>query len=122
MRISDWSSDVCSSDLPVAMMECLNGCPPSMAGLHEMAIDRRPDVIGGRNHDPVTGQTLRLREQTRRCKAPDRRNPPGPPPPSCAPDMQDPQASLRNRHSSAIARSWPLGRHRSEEHTSELKS
>src|SRR3546814_13742245 len=72
-----------------------SGFPPSMAGLHEMAIDRRPDVIGGRNHIPVTGQTRSLREQTRRCKAPDRRNPPGPPPPSCAPDMQDRPASLQ---------------------------
>src|SRR3546814_3685908 len=87
------------------MMEGLNGCPPSMAGLHEMAIDRRPDVIGGRNHDPVTGQTLSLCEQTRRCKAPDRRNPPGPPPPSCSPDIQDRPASLI-----------------SEEHTPELQS
>src|SRR3546814_16506821 len=51
---------------PVALMECLNGCPPSMAGPHAMAIDRRTDVIGGRHPDQVKGQQLMRREQHKR--------------------------------------------------------
>src|SRR3546814_20188624 len=32
MRISDWSSDVCSSDLEVAIFEAVHGSAPDIAG------------------------------------------------------------------------------------------
>src|SRR3546814_15675290 len=32
MRISDWSSDVCSSDLPDAVGDCLHGALPALVG------------------------------------------------------------------------------------------
>src|SRR3546814_10097946 len=61
MRISDWSSDVCSSDLPGASLHkdrCDRGrdddCSREEYGVREIQVDERdvPDVIGD---DPPHG-------------------------------------------------------------------
>src|SRR3546814_4415191 len=59
MRISDWSSDVCSSDL-VAALEMRAFLAKLLAPLH---MDQRRDRIGERRVGIVErGQTLRLDE------------------------------------------------------------
>src|SRR3546814_13832427 len=44
MRISDWSSDVCSSDLPVALLALEIGVGAAQRSLERLA---QPDLTGG---------------------------------------------------------------------------
>src|SRR3546814_9274078 len=99
MRISDWSSDVCSSDLPRKRLQSIGRALPS----HEPSAGRtsRPDVIAGR----VEGDRIRDHQRDR-----------------C---VVRPTATRQGASRGSRVTQKPMmriGEIRSEEHTSELQS
>src|SRR3546814_12000934 len=65
MRISDWSSDVCSSDLPTdnaAAPRRRRGCPPSQAGSSSCRRDwRGPNRCARDRKSVVSGKSVSVR-------------------------------------------------------------
>src|SRR3546814_8745925 len=97
MRISDWSSDVCSSDLPAGVVVAGWGVVTGSGG-------------GGGTTGPIS--------LTRSCPAPGQvRNAPAGP---CVPGRQPAPRHLRRLRTSDAGSAAAPGR--SEEHTSELQS
>src|SRR3546814_7816771 len=108
MRISDWSSDVCSSDLPAADPDPLRRWNRPRV-VRAPGLERRaaasggPDAAVGDRGDPGADDSAFCTHLCRGARAPPRA------------DAADGAASgIRRRHGA-------LG-HRSEEHTSELQS
>src|SRR3546814_10287637 len=74
MRISDWSSDVCSSDLPIddkhwTLAESLAlpvAQEDSTDALLKLAIDTRLDLAAARRHADAVAQGYGLRSEERR--------------------------------------------------------
>src|SRR3546814_2622754 len=65
MRISDWSSDVCSSDLVIVHVGGLEGVT-ALEGRNDRAGDPGPARVAGRRRPPLhVGDALRGREQHR---------------------------------------------------------
>src|SRR3546814_13132230 len=68
MRISDWSSDVCSSDLPYERSMAISGTPIIKAYRAACpALDRRPHASapeGGRRRKPASAQRARIATST----------------------------------------------------------
>src|SRR3546814_20829104 len=63
MRISDWSSDVCSSDLVIVHVGGLEGVT-ALEGRNDRAGDPGPARVAGRRRQPLpVGDALRGREQ-----------------------------------------------------------
>src|SRR3546814_5973779 len=128
MRISDWSSDVCSSDLGVGVREALRGDQHQPVEPHGLERPRgRADVarvLGADQHDAdaVGGGGIEVHVQMVNCAA-------GPEPapffslpiPACArscPRCNNPLSMSWSRRRAPAATSCC----RSEEHTSELQS
>src|SRR3546814_1157302 len=118
MRISDWSSDVCSSDLPQyrrkrrsAPHETHRGQPPRRASTSR---------VTGRRADGSTSRVTRLRrDRGRRTKWREARAAATPPADLAAP--QD-RWLPRQKGSVPLAQVPPASCPRSEEHTPELQS
>src|SRR3546814_9158546 len=115
MRISDWSSDVCSSDLPPSWSR-----PASTSGPHRRLREavRERGHVGALTADPVPAAAARRRGRVLRAaravvhgalrRTRTHRHPGGAQGPAERPEEP--------------VRPPPRARHRSEEHTSELQS
>src|SRR3546814_4484588 len=112
MRISDWSSDVCSSDLPPRACRFfrreirLNASPPDRMGQRPSAVEYSPPDDPGTDTEQATHQIGR-RRVVRHEEATD--------------DIAADRSGARHR---AVDRGdlAMIGGRRSEEHTSELQS
>src|SRR3546814_4613876 len=105
MRISDWSSDVCSSDLENDRIAC--ALDPDHAGRHEVAADAGRDVLGGESAVEVL--PLPPAGKLVHALIADRRN------------VRSPRGLLLYHLGVGVAEHTPT-RQRSDEHTSELQS
>src|SRR3546814_5358329 len=108
MRISDWSSDVCSSDLVEG--EAAAGLPAAARQSRRSDAVAADEARQGRQESPVPRPRPCAQGQAERQAARDRR-------PSAARADSACRIASRCRDSSAVA-----GQGRSEEHTSELQS
>src|SRR3546814_1941843 len=123
MRISDWSSDVCSSDLPRTRTPPVEAADADLSR-HDRARSDLPvpasQAPGGHDHQRGPGDQSRCGHRQwreRRCARPGRRG--------------SPLTEMTCRHEPQGIRTWPttMSRRpsmcpsrRSEEHTSELQS
>src|SRR3546814_17214238 len=64
MRISDWSSDLCSSDLPGAARERIQPGDDSTVSRRPPKPDPRPDPRSGPRPDPRPDPRIEIREKT----------------------------------------------------------
>src|SRR3546814_9395057 len=107
MRISDWSSDVCSSDLFACPAAPSPPPPGGVSPLPQVAISSAENRNGHRDNKRTALMRLRLRAQCARDRAPPWHRP-------------APRRSVAAPHPSVFDIRRPSGR--SEEHTSELQS
>src|SRR3546814_9711665 len=108
MRISDWSSDVCSSDLP-RLLAAIDQVAEEDAG--GMGDARHPGIVGegGEQRVQQVGATVDIADRADQMVGVER------------PGSVHPVASL-DRHHAVTKPQKPTTRKRSEEHTSELQS
>src|SRR3546814_3847977 len=102
MRISDWSSDVCSSDLELMIVDHIGAADRGDDSLREaFGVARRGNIV---EHD---GEFVAAE------------------PPACHPALHQPLEPRRDLREQFVADGVPqciIDRLRSEEHTSELQS
>src|SRR3546814_7634315 len=124
MRISDWSSDVCSSDLPVAASErSPNSPPPDQAPAIPAAAPRKPPAPDSQRtaHPPHPPSAKPPPPAPRRCAPKAVQSPAAPAHPPSTAQSRPPAFQIHRQPHARQPGCQPL-RNRSEEHTSELQS